>query len=221
MTTNPKKEAHRISSPWAGDAAFNPPQNVQQVKLKTGGRAVLRRAVSADAAQLVRMHGRLSPLSRYYRYMRPYVPTSGEMEELGVMAREKGETFVAEVDDPEKRIVGLIYYIREAPPAGHKAEFGVTVEDGFQGDGLGRAMFEYMCEQAKSNDIHLMEAHVLAGNRKMLRLLDTCERPIRKVLSGESFTVTIDISDDFDNAQLCYLADAPAPLSAEYAAPCG
>jgi RimJ/RimL family protein N-acetyltransferase len=195
----------------------------RRVVLKSGAWITLRHAVPADAAQLVEMHQRLSPVSRYNRYLRPYTPGLIEMEELCRLARGTGEAFVAESDDPEKSIVGLIYYIRDSYPEDHQAEFGVTIDDGFQGGGLGRALLDHMVGHARFNGVQLMEANVLPQNKKMLHLLDTCGKPLHKSLSPEFITVTMEIGEGGDEAQLmCLLADAAAsPLPAAHSALCG
>lgn len=82
-------------------------------------------------------------------------------------------------------------------------------------------MFDHMCEQAGANGIHLMIAHVLPQNQKMLRLLDTCAKPIHKDLSGGLVTLSIDISADYDKAPLvCILADRSMGSAANDAAVC-
>ena len=223
MTRNSQSGAHTIRPNVSYPLGLLSPYPIErQVQLKSGAWITLRHAVPADAAQLVEMHHRLSPVSRYNRYLRPHRPDLNEMQELCRLARGTGEAFVAESDDPQRTIVGLIYYIRDDYPEDHKAEFGVTIEDGFQGGGLGRAMLDHMCEHARFNGIQLMEANVLPQNKKMLRLLDTCGKPLRKALSPEFITVTMEIRADDEAQLMCLLADAAAsPLPAAHLALCG
>ncbi len=226
MKENSQSGAHAIGEPRVLYPIATPATRPidRRVVLKSGAWITLRHAVAADAAQLVQMHLRLSPSSRYQRYLRPHNPGLGEMEELCRLARGIGEAFVAESDDPEMHIVGLIYYIRDSYPQDHRAEFGITVEDGFQGGGLGRAMLDHMLKHARFSGVHLMEANVLPQNKKMLHLLDTCGRPLHRSLSPEFITVTMEIgADGDDDAQLmCLLADAAAsPLPTVQSALCG
>jgi RimJ/RimL family protein N-acetyltransferase len=187
------------------------------------GPVLVRRAVPDDAAHLTAMHRHLSPLSRYQRYMAPYVPDQEEMEAIGRLPSGKGEAFVAETVGAAKHMVGLIYYIRSKPPQSDRAEFGITVVDDFQGQGLGRAMLEHMCERAKANGVHWMEANVLPQNKKMLHLLDTCGRPLRKRRSMDYVTAVIDLAEAMDEASLiCFLSEAAeAADQATAAALCG
>ena len=224
MKENPQGGARAISGPSVLYPVATPSTRSinRRVVLKSGAWITLRHAAPADAVQLVEMHHRLSPVSRYHRYLRPYTPGLNEMEELCRLARGIGEAFVAESSDPEKSIVGLIYYIRDSYPEDHQAEFGVIVEDGFQGGGLGRALLDHMVEHARFNGVHLMEANVLPQNKKMLHLLDTCGKPLHRSLSPEFITVTMEIGVDGDEAQLmCLLADAAAsPLPTAQSALC-
>ncbi len=187
------------------------------------GPVLIRRAVPDDAVRLTEMHRRLSPLSRYQRYMAPYVPDQAEMEALGRLTSDSGEAFVAESVGPAKHIVGLIYYIRSKPPESDRAEFGVTVADDFQGKGLGRAMLEHMCDRALANGVRWMEANVLPQNKKMLHLLDTCGRPLGKHRSMDCVTAIIDLGEALDEASLiCFLSEAAeAAERATAAALCG
>ncbi|MBI5062020.1 MAG: GNAT family N-acetyltransferase [Desulfatitalea sp.] len=225
MKENPQGGARAISGARVLYSVATPTTRPidRRVALKSGAWITLRRAVPADAVRLVAMHNRLSPMSRYHRYLRPYTPNLNEMEELCRLERGIGEAFVAESDDPEKSIVGLIYYIRDSYPEEHQAEFGVTVDDGFQGGGLGRAMLDHMCEHARFNGVQRMEANVLPQNKKMLHLLDTSGKSLHKSLSPEFITVTMEIGEDGDEAQLmCLLADAAAsPLPTAHSALCG
>lgn len=229
MTTNAANQTKAIHRPYVLQPV--PPPGpytpIRQVQLKSGNWVALRPAEPADATPLVAMHHRLSALSRYQRYMSPHLPEVAEMEELCRLARKSGEAFVAETLQTPRRIVALIYYVREAFPQDHKAEFGVVVEDGIQGGGLGRALLDHMCVQARRNGVRLMEANVLPQNKQMLHLLDSSMWPLRKSLSADFVTATLDIGlDDADlygsDAQLmCLLADAAAsPLPAAHLALC-
>jgi len=222
MTSNSKNVAYanRRSTNDYAIIRSEPDPSGHQVQLRSGAWITLRPAVPADAVQLVEMHLRLSPASRYHRYLRPHSPGLGEMQEICGLAPETGEAFVAE--SSQKAIIGLIYYIRDNPPADHQAEFGVTIEDGFQGGGLGRAMLDHMCAKASAHGVQRMDANVLTQNRKMLHLLDTCGKPLHKSLSAGFITVTLDIRQDDDEAQrMCFLADAAArPLPAAQMALC-
>lgn len=94
MTKTLKGKVRQTSGNFAVDyaiASTAPHPTAQQITLKAGLRVRLRRAEPADAAQLIRMHHRLSPMSRYYRYMRPYIPSHSEMEELGRLSPERGK----------------------------------------------------------------------------------------------------------------------------------
>ena len=71
--------------------------------------------------------------------------------------------------DPESREIVAVG--RYAPnPGGNTAEFGLTVADAWQHQGLGRALLERLCEAARMHGYEALCGHVLADNRDMLQL---------------------------------------------------
>lgn len=147
-----------------------------------------------DAQALVDMHRRLSKKSRYFRYLRPYVPELKEMASICSLSDEGGGVLIAVQAESDRTIIGLAYYIRNDPPDVHTAELAIVVDEGLQGRGYGRALLEALFKQAQSKGVVDMEAHVHPTNRRMLHLLDTCMRPLRMARTLEVTKVTVNLS---------------------------
>lgn len=72
-------------------------------------------------------------------------------------------------DGLQIRGIGIARYIRlgDGPD---RAEFAVTVVDRYQGQGVGRALMEYLVTEAQRNGIDTLVGHVLPSNTGMLAL---------------------------------------------------
>jgi len=156
----------------------------------------LRSARPADAEGLVQMHAQLSTESLFFRYLRPHMPALSELTPICDLSPDRGAAFVAVEHDAAQTIIGLAYYIREMPPKAHTAEFGVVVADRFHGKGLGRAIFEWMCIQARSHGVTRLDAYVHPGNKKMLRLLEKSARPMIASRSAELLVLQTDLEEN-------------------------
>jgi GNAT superfamily N-acetyltransferase len=61
-----------------------------------------------------------------------------------------------------------------------KADLALTVEDKYQGIGIGTALFQHLILIAKVNGVESMEADVLHDNQSMLNILLHCGLPHKK-----------------------------------------
>src|SRR5581483_508006 len=138
----------------------------------TDGSSILIRALSPADRQLLREHfARLSPESVYFRFMAPKKTLSEDdldrftnldyVRRFGLAAsrRYRGE----------ERIIGVGIYAADSKAARpESAEVAFSVEDQYQGRGVGTLLLEHLCRIAHVNGINRLEADVMAGNARML-----------------------------------------------------
>lgn len=143
------------------------------VALLDGTRARLRPIVPDDKARLVGAFERLSPESRYRRFMAPIVELSDEqLAQLTELDYRDHFAWVAlSLDEPGLPGVGVSRYVR-APDEPEVAEAAVTVVDDYQGRGLGRLLLEALGAVALENGIRRFRGHVLEDNRPIRDLLE-------------------------------------------------
>jgi RimJ/RimL family protein N-acetyltransferase len=150
------------------------------------------------------MHGRLSPESLYYRYLQHRQPTLDEIAAHYHLDPATGAGFVATLQQRDETVVGVAYYVREAHIQPPTAEPGILVEDRFQGQGIGRSLWQRMQQHAQAHDIHRLRVFFHPGNQRMQRLLHG---------SGLPYTVKA-----HSGLQECLVA-LPGPVPAETTLP--
>jgi GNAT superfamily N-acetyltransferase len=143
------------------------------VALQDGTRVRLRPIVPDDKARLVGAFDRLSPESRYRRFMAPIAELTEEqlahLTELDY--RDHFAWLALSLDEPGLPGVGVSRYVR-TPDEPDVAEAAVTVVDDYQGRGLGRLLLEALGAVALENEIRRFRGFVLEDNRPMRELLD-------------------------------------------------
>lgn len=77
---------------------------------------------------------------------------------------------MAATHDGPPRLVAEARYVADAAAPRH-AEFALTVADGWQGLGLGRALLRRLATHAASEGLAVLDGSVMAGNEPMLGLL--------------------------------------------------
>ena len=157
------------------------------------GTAVEVRAIRADDRdELAREFQKLSPASRYARFLAAK-GTLGE-EELRFLTEVDGSDHVAIVavsESPDlKREVGLgvARFIRL--PDTDVAEAAVTVSDAAQNRGLGRLLLQVLASLAQERKIRAFRAEVLADNARMRKILDDAGGSI---VEDHGATIVIDV----------------------------
>jgi RimJ/RimL family protein N-acetyltransferase len=125
----------------------------------------------ADVGRIHAMHNRLSLESVYYRYLRYRPPALDEIAALYRVEPETRAGFVATVQQGDEQVVGVAYAVREQQSQPATAEAGILVEDRFQGQGVGHALWQRLLQHARTQQMEQIRLFVHPGNWRMQRLL--------------------------------------------------
>lgn len=139
---------------------------VVDVELRDGSTVRVRPVAPDDAGALAAFLRGLSPDDRRFRFFGSVDPD----ESARAMAAADGPDdhgLVALSGIPE-RIVAHAQYSR--PPSGTVAEVAFAVADTLQGRGLGTLLLAHLAEHAHAAGVELLDAHVMADNRRMLEM---------------------------------------------------
>lgn len=164
-------------------AAYN-----EEAQLDDGTRVRLRLVRPTDKEQLVRGLARLSPASRYRRFLTDKDHFSPE--ELRYLTECDGTNHLAigaslmhlEADRPEEGI-GVARFVRN-PQHPEVAEAAVAVIDDYQGRGLGRLLCRRLVEAARERGIERFACEMMPGNEPMQALVHEFA-PEAKAAPGE------------------------------------
>jgi len=137
-----------------------------EVSLPGGGRVRIRPVVPEDKAALVEGFRRLSPESRYRRFMAPIAELSEDqlVELTEVDYRDRFAWMAFSLDEPGTPGMGVARYVRDAEDP-EVAEAAVTVIDDYHGRGLGRLLLEFLGAVALENGIARFRGYALEDNR--------------------------------------------------------
>jgi len=137
------------------------------------GSSILIRAISAqDRGRLNDHFQRLSSESAYFRFMgHKKRLTEQDLDGLTVLdyVHRFGLAATRRYRDDE-HIIGVGMYIADAGERPESAEVAFTVEDEYQGRGVGTLLLEHLGRIAHANGINRLEADVLAANARMLEV---------------------------------------------------
>lgn len=158
-------------------AALPPPEFVFRrtavVVCRDGTRVLLRPVVPDDKQALRDGFARMSPASRYQRFMSPIEDLTDEMlaylTEIDYVNHFAWVALLA--DEPAGVGVGVARYVRlrDEPDV---AEAAVTVVDEWQGRGLGTILVDALGAVALQNGIQTIRGYVLEENRRMRDVLE-------------------------------------------------
>jgi RimJ/RimL family protein N-acetyltransferase len=160
-------------------------------RLRDGSEVLLRPILPTDKARLQEGLARLSPTSRYRRFMTGVPAFSAR--ELAYLTEVDQRDHVAWIaldpSDPAQPALGVGRAIR-LPDAPGVAEIAVTVVDSHHGRGLGTLLLGVVAREAARQGITTLRAWVLASNQPMLEIL--AQLGARAVPEGEG-TVRLDV----------------------------
>jgi acetyltransferase len=166
--------------PLAPDATYShlaihpyPRSLARATRLKTGETVLLRPIRPEDLEAERRFIGRLSPQTMYMRFHAPLRELTMErLVRYTQIDYDREMAFVAidaNVDHPDGEIRGVARYTRN--PDGSTCEFGVVIEDAWQGRGLGHALMNALESCARERGIREIIGYVLSENDDMGKLM--------------------------------------------------
>jgi GNAT superfamily N-acetyltransferase len=160
------------------------------IALRDGSQVRIRQGHSSDKGLLLRGFERLSPESRYRRFLAPMPELSeGMVHYLTEIDHHDHEAMIA-LDEHTGEGIGVARYVRD-PQRPEVAEVAVTVIDDWQGRGLRTLLLEVISARAREEGIATFTALMLATNDEMLDLL-RCLDPVR-ITDRELGTVEIEV----------------------------
>lgn len=146
------------------------PEGAVEVELQDGSWALIRPIRPEDAPALERGFERLSPDSRYKRFLTPVEQlTRDQLRYLTQVDHHDHEAMIAFDLSRPGEAVGVGRFVRN--DATDRAEAAVTVADDWQGKGLGTAIIRILAGRAAEEGIRSWTALLLADNEEMTGLL--------------------------------------------------
>ena len=135
------------------------------------GPSVTLRPIRPEDAEMEREFVRkLSPESRYFRFMdtlRELTPAM--LVRFTQIDYDREMAFVATLPaDGAEAEIGVARYV--ANPDGESCEFAIVIADDWHRKGLGRRLMSQLIDVARARGLRSMIGHVLAENRGMLQL---------------------------------------------------
>lgn len=144
----------------------------ERVKLDDASEAELRLVRPSDREVIARGFARLSPRSRYARFLSARESLSPrELDYLTADPDGDRHLALGALDPETGEGLGIARFVRLAP-GGAVAEAAITVSDEAQGKGLGRVLLARLVWAARERGVHAFRADVLAANQPMRSLLE-------------------------------------------------
>lgn len=80
-----------------------------------------------------------------------------------------------EIEPDLERIIGRsVLECRDKPQRRHRAEFGITVHDDYQNQGIGTALTQHMLDIAKTYGLMKVTLSVFSDNKKAISIYEKC-----------------------------------------------
>ena len=173
------------------------PARYEQVwPLRGGGEYTVRPIHPDDAQMLQDLVHRISPESRYFRFVSPITELTPSMlarftlidydREMALVAVLKERSADADGGVVEsERIVGVSRYITN--PDHSSCEFALLVDDQLSGKGLGSRLMESIMEVAREKGLSEIDGLVLSNNDGMLKLMRSLGFAVKRFAEDPSF----------------------------------
>jgi len=169
--------------------------------LRDGTRILIRPIRPDDKEKLVEGLERLSPESRYRRFLRPVKQLSER--ELRYLTEIDYTSHYAvgalAVDHPDQPGLGIARYVRD-PVDPHVAEAAVAVIDDMHGRGIGSLLLDHLIDAARRNGIDVFRSWALAENRTVIEGLQALGADLEYV--DGLIRIDLDLPERFQGSNL-------------------
>jgi len=195
------------------DRAYEEP-----VTLRDGTEAWVRLLRPSDAGLLAAGFDRLSPESRYRRFLS--AKTSLSAEELRYLTEVDGVDHFAigavrRLPDGVEEGLGIARFVR-LPGEPAVAEAAIAIVDDAQRQGLGRALLRRLAGAAAERGVERFRCDVLESNAPIRRLLGDLACDVTRVPAGDGVVgLEVDVADLAAPPAVPNLADRLIGLAAE------
>lgn len=163
----------------------------------TDGREVSIRQIRADDRERLReSHSRLSPESRYRRFLatKPELSSSDARYLVEIDGSDHFALVATLPDQPGEPIVAVARYVRFADEPS-VAEFAIVVGDEFQHQGLAGELMSRLARAAVNRGVHRFRATMLTDNIAVMRLAEAiADGPVRREFLGSLLEVELDLA---------------------------
>ena len=168
----------------------------RRLVLRDGSVASIRPTTVEDAPALADFFARLSPISRYQRFLSAGSPPDDLVRRLSDSSDpSRALTLVAE------RASGIIATASYIALSRESAEAAFAVSDTFQGRGLATALLNRLAAAAASRGFRRFEAMTLAENERMLEVFRDSGFEIRSKSDGGCVDVTLSLAPSAAGSQ--------------------
>lgn len=164
------------------------------MRLRDGTRLLVRHIRPTDKRLLNAGFEHLSEETRRKRFLAPkHRLTAADLRYLTEVDGRDHVALIAVEFGDWKRPVAVARYVRlEDDP--QTAEVAITVDDEYQGRGLGRRLGIVLADEARINGITRFSAEILGDNIPALRLMRTISDRLAERSSGPSRALVADLA---------------------------
>jgi RimJ/RimL family protein N-acetyltransferase len=163
-----------------------------QERLRDGEEIVIRPIRPEDREELAAGMRRLSPESRYRRFLTPTSELSAsQLRYLTEVDHRDHEALIA-VEPRTGHGIGVARFVRSAGDP-ERAEVAVAVADSWHGRGVATALLHRLVERAREEGVRRFSAEILAENRPVLDLMDDIGEVDVKERSRGSIAVEVEL----------------------------
>jgi ribosomal protein S18 acetylase RimI-like enzyme len=153
-------------------------------------RVVVRPLTAADSSALLAAFERLSPETRRLRFMSFGARlTKSDADRLTDLDHRHSEALAA-IALTTNEIIGVARYFELQGDPG-AAEFAVTVDDDWQGQGIGRRLITELVGRARANGIERLVAYVDPANERVIEWLKRHGAESSRGNTGSIYTLDI------------------------------
>lgn len=142
-------------------------------QLEDGTLIQVRPVREEDAPRIQALVGRLSPESSYLRFHEPLrqLPQQTLYEFTHLDYHQRMALAAVLPEGSDERLVAVARYSTGQPVETGRAEVGVVVEDGYQGQGLGFYLLRELTIYARRHGIHTFTGTISPSNNRILEII--------------------------------------------------
>jgi RimJ/RimL family protein N-acetyltransferase len=170
--------------------------------LNDGRRVAIRPIGPDDHERLRASHARLSPESRYRRFLatKPELTSADARYLVEIDGSDHLALVATQPDEPDEPIVAVARYIR-LPDDPTAAEYAIVVGDDYQRQGLGGELMARLADAAVARGVKRFRATMFADNIAIQRLTaNVAAGPLKQRQRGSLSEVEIELTPNDDAA---------------------